>query len=108
MKSAGKKNLPTFTSKFSMIPIGDLTDPSASSIVSLIGHGFPIFNLLNMTYGITFKLAPISASAKVCEIGTFSLSELLEEYPPEQVVELPLTVTLGWLFLRYVDEVVLR
>src|SRR5262249_38905637 len=58
-----KRNLSTFTNIFSMIPLGCLTDLSASWIVNLVGFGSPNPSFLNMEYGITLILAPKSANA---------------------------------------------
>src|SRR5262249_35675200 len=57
-KSTGNMNLSTLTNTSSMMPLGYLTDLSASWTDILVGLGSPRFRVLNSEYGIRFMLTP--------------------------------------------------
>ncbi|GJV57782.1 hypothetical protein Tco_1458787 [Tanacetum coccineum] len=63
MKSTGKMNLLTFTSRFFQTPIGYLIDRSASRILILVDLSLEIPNRRKKECGMIFILAPKSAKA---------------------------------------------
>ena len=58
IKSAGKRNLSTFTRKFSITPHGCLKDRSAICNMIVVGFASPKFILLNIESGTRLILSP--------------------------------------------------